>query len=148
MRKRVQHGVPDVDTGAVFRLLHPAQGGGGDAEFDGNGPAVNTWSQLFGIGTNQLQVRIAMDAIETIQDFTHASGLSGWFVIFVAPAGQCIESVSRTSLDQIADTDTDTAVDDFPGATAGSLWPAGRSSRTPRAPRQAPGPAAPSSRSA
>ena len=95
----------------------PPKVGSGDADFDGNGPHVEAWAQLFGIGTNQLQARIAMDAVETTSDFTHASGLSGWFLFFQAPAGQCIESVSRDMFEPISYTDTATDRDDnFPGA--------------------------------
>ena len=88
---------------------------GGDAEFDGNGPDVFASATLVGVGTNRLRVRIFMDAIETRADFTHARGTSPDFLIYVAPPGQCVRSVSRGGYEEIRYRDTDHAVDAFVG---------------------------------
>ncbi|RSN52585.1 hypothetical protein DMH01_41145 [Amycolatopsis sp. WAC 04182] len=94
---------------------------GGDAEFDGHGPDVFANAILVGIGSNRLAVRIFMDAIETTPDFTRARGTSPDFLIYVAPAGQCVLSVSRGGYEEIRYRDTDHAVDAFGGQVTDSF---------------------------
>jgi hypothetical protein len=99
----------------------PPHIGAGDADFAGNGPDVLARANLTGIGTNRLSVTIFMDAIETQSDFTHAHGTSPQFLIYVAPAGQCITSVNRGTFDELRYRDTDHDVDVFGGQVAGSF---------------------------
>lgn len=94
---------------------------GGDREYDGNGPDVFASGTLLGVGTNRLRVRIFMDAIETKSDFTRARGTSPEFLIYVAPPGQCVQSVSRGTYDEIRYRDNDHGVDSFDGQVAGSF---------------------------
>ncbi|WP_152546789.1 hypothetical protein [Amycolatopsis orientalis] len=94
---------------------------GGDDEFNGHGPDVFANSTLEGVGTNRLRVRIFMDAIETRADFTHVRGTSPDFLIYVAPAGQCVQSVSRGGYEEIRYRDTDHAVDVFAGQVTDSF---------------------------
>jgi hypothetical protein len=99
----------------------PPHIGTGDADFAGNGPDVLARANLTGIGTNRLSVTIFMDAIETQSDFTRARGTSPQFLIYVAPAGQCITSVNRGTFDELRYRDTDHDVDVFGGQVAGSF---------------------------
>jgi hypothetical protein len=94
---------------------------GGDAEFDGNGPDVFAQAFLHGVGTNRLSVQIFMDAIETIQDFTHARGFSPEYLIYVAPPGQCVRSVNLGTFEQIQYRDRNTDPDNFSGQVTGSF---------------------------
>jgi hypothetical protein len=94
---------------------------GGDDEFNGHGPDVFANATLVGVGTNRLRVRIFMDAIETRSDFTHVRGTSPEFLIYVAPAGQCVRSVSRGTYEEIRYRDTDHDVDVFAGQVTDSF---------------------------
>lgn len=93
----------------------------GDAEFDGHGPDIFASTRLFGVGTRQLRVQLFMDATETVSDFTRARGLSSRILIYEAPAGQCVTSVSRGDYDEITYRDTDHAEDHFAGQVSGSF---------------------------
>lgn len=120
----------DVGTNALVTISAtriPASGFfippriGGDADFNGNGPDVFGSSRLFGVGTRQLRVQIFLDATETVSDFTRARGLSSRILIYEAPVGQCVVSVSRGDYDEITFRDTDHAVDNFTGQVSGSF---------------------------
>jgi hypothetical protein len=93
----------------------------GDADFAGHGPDILARGTLVGVGSNRLWVQIFMDARETTSDFTRARGTSQLFLIYVAPAGQCVRSVSRGTFEEIQYRDTDHAVDDFPGQVTNSF---------------------------
>jgi hypothetical protein len=112
--------IPARAIPAANRFI-PPKVGPGDAEFDGNGPDVVAQAFLHGVGTNQLSVQIFMDAIETIQDFTHARGFSPEFLIYVAPPGQCVRSVNLSTFDEIRYRDRTTNPDNFSGQIAGSF---------------------------
>ena len=112
--------IPARAIPAANRFI-PPKVGPGDAEYDGNGPDVFAQAFLHGIGTDRLSVQIFMDAIETIQDFTHARGFSAEFLIFVAPPGQCVRSVNLGTFDQLQYRDRTTNPDNFPGQVAGSF---------------------------
>jgi hypothetical protein len=94
---------------------------GGDAEFNGHGPDVLARGTLTGVGTSRLSVLIFMDAIETTSDFTHVRGTSQPFLIYVAPPGQCVVSVSRGTFDELRYRDNDHGVDTFPGQVTNSF---------------------------
>ena len=47
---------------------------GGDKEFDGHGPAAALSAELFTINRNELWIRVGMIAMETIEDYSTASG--------------------------------------------------------------------------
>ncbi|MEU8413127.1 hypothetical protein AB0C24_10075 [Amycolatopsis japonica] len=62
-----------------------------------------------------------MTAVETTKDFTRASGCSGVVLLYRAPVGECIHSVSRGTFDELRYVDTDHAVDVFAGRISGSF---------------------------
>ena len=90
-------------------------------EFNGHGPDVDATAALGGFGTRNLTVSLCMDAIETRSDFTHASGCSGSFVIFTAPPGECVQSVSRETFDELVYRDTNVNIDVFGPQNAASF---------------------------
>jgi len=99
----------------------PPHVGEGDTEFNGHGPDVDATAALGGFGTRNLTVSLCMDAIETRSDFTHASGCSGSFVIFTAPPGECVQSVSRETFDELVYRDTNVNIDVFGPQNAASF---------------------------
>ncbi|SRR6266496_3241291 len=93
----------------------------GDADFAGNGPDFFASTRLFGVGTGELRVQLFVDATETRSDFTRARGLSSRPLIYQAPAGQCVVSVSVGDYDELTYRDTDHAEDVFAGQVSGSF---------------------------
>lgn len=75
MSKSAEH---TVDVGPTPFFVPPLVGG--DAEFGGNGPRVNTRVELYIRDGHELWVRIFMDAMETSSDWTHASGSADYFL--------------------------------------------------------------------
>jgi hypothetical protein len=51
---------------------------GGDKDFKGHGPKIQTWVNLYIAKGNELWVSVIMDAIETKSDWTHAHGTLAW----------------------------------------------------------------------
>jgi hypothetical protein len=123
---------PSTDAGTLALVSIPARRvpvdgffippkvGSADAEFEGHGPDITASATLL-VGSRQLRVQIFMDAIETVSDFTHAQGTSTPYLLYTAPAGQCIVSVSRGEFDEIEYIDSDHDNDIFPGQVTGSF---------------------------
>lgn len=102
-------------------IFLPPRVGPGDADFAGHGPDVVADATLSGVGTRNLTVQLSMTAVETRNDFTRVSGDSGVVLIYRAPVGECIQSVSRGTFDELRYVDTDHAVDSFTGQVSGSF---------------------------
>jgi len=97
---------------AVNRFIPPLVRG--DSDFGGHGPDVRATATLVGIGTNRLSVRLFMEAVETQSDWTTARGTSANYLIYTAPAGNCIRSVTEGTFDELRYLDSNWAVDIFP----------------------------------
>ncbi len=93
----------------------------GDREFDGHGPNVFGSATLVGVGTSRLSIRLFMEAVETTSDWTTARGSSPLYLIYVAPTGQCIKSVSVGTYEEIRYLDNDHAADVFNNQVVGSF---------------------------
>jgi hypothetical protein len=98
----------------------PRHWGNGDREFNGNGPDVFATATLVGVGTNELRVRLFMDAVETKWDWTEARGNGEW-LLYQAPVGQCVRSVSLGRTEELSYRDTDHAADVFGQQVVGSF---------------------------
>ena len=107
---------PGCGGGAVPLRSHffiPPAVGGGDLEFDGNGPEIDLFTEVrIGPDGQTLETRVTMSAQETGGGDTMADGVSGWETAYVAPAGQMITSlVSTATTSSLNFLDTDHAAD-------------------------------------
>jgi hypothetical protein len=104
----------------------PPKIGGGDDDFDGHGPNVDAHAFLDGVfpGSKRLDVSVCLFAKETVSDFTTVNGCSGKVLVYLAPVGECIQSVSTATVDRLRYVDTDHALDTFVGQPGGlvSQW--------------------------
>jgi hypothetical protein len=111
--------IPARSIPAEGRFIPPHTDG--DREFNGHGPNVYALATLIGVGTGRLYVRLWMRATETTSDWTEAEGYSPYYLIYIAPAGQCVRSVSRGIHDEVRYRDTDHDVDTMTGQIVGSF---------------------------
>ncbi|HZF50608.1 MAG TPA: hypothetical protein VE093_18245 [Polyangiaceae bacterium] len=83
---------------------------GGDKEFKGHGPKINTLVNIYRANGNQLWVSVNMDAIETKSDWTHAQGTLTWPLY---TSNQKITSILGPTTFQHQYVDNDHGVDNF-----------------------------------
>jgi hypothetical protein len=69
---------------------------GGDTEFDGNGPLIQTELLLLK-DTKKVYAKVVMWATETTSDWTACEGDTGYVPIYTAPDGYSIESIDDLS---------------------------------------------------
>ncbi|WP_428305618.1 hypothetical protein [Lacipirellula sp.] len=90
---------PNLRDNLIFMPPHVA----GDAEFDGNGPAVNV-KVKFTVSDNTLLYSVYYKAKETKSDWTEASGWSPSRTVYTAPPGMRIVSVPKSEYELVIDT--------------------------------------------
>lgn len=96
---------------------------GGDREFDGNGPRVQTNAQIFIVNQKEIHVRVFLNAKETQSDWTEAEGEWTYkiFPTLVAPAPSNTYKITRilsSASSSASYTDNDHSVD-IPSVSGG-----------------------------
>ncbi len=105
-------------TPASHKNLCPTHTGG-DKEFDGHGPEVESWAKLRNVNNKEIYADLYLHEKETRSDWTECSG--NWsFLIYTAPTGWKIEEIITDIQSTTNYTDTDHALD-VPTVSGGRL---------------------------